>query len=49
MTALADVTRELVAALGGERVRDGDSERDLHGSDLTFHVPRRPDLVVYPG
>jgi D-lactate dehydrogenase (cytochrome) len=49
MTALADVTVELVAALGGERVRDGDSERDLHGSDLTFHEPRRPDLVVYPG
>ena len=49
MSALADVRRELVAALGGDRVRDGDSERDLHGSDLTFHEPRRPDLVVYPG
>ena len=29
-------------------VRDGDSERDLHASDLSFHAPHRPDLVVYP-
>ena len=26
----------------------GDSERDLHATDLTFHAPHRPDLVVYP-
>lgn len=45
VAALAD---ELRAALGPERVRDGESERDLHGSDLSFHTPRRPDLVVYP-
>jgi D-lactate dehydrogenase (cytochrome) len=39
----------LVDALGDERrVSDGDSERDLHAADLTFHTPRRPDLVVYP-
>ncbi len=40
----------LVAAVGGDasRVRDGDSERDLHSEDLSFHPPRRPDLVVYP-
>jgi D-lactate dehydrogenase (cytochrome) len=39
----------LIAALGDERrVSDGDSERDLHAADLTFHAPRRPDLVVYP-
>ena len=30
-------------------MRDGDSERDLHASDLSFHAPHRPDLVVYPG
>jgi D-lactate dehydrogenase (cytochrome) len=39
----------LIDALGDERrVSDGESERDLHASDLTFHAPRRPDLVVYP-
>jgi D-lactate dehydrogenase (cytochrome) len=38
----------LVAALGADRVADGDSERDLHAADLTFHRPHRPDLVVYP-
>ena len=40
----------LVAALAGDasRVRDGDSERDLHAEDISFHAPRRPDLVVYP-
>ncbi len=27
---------------------DGDSERDLHAADLSFHPPHRPDLVVYP-
>ena len=36
-------------ALGEDRVRDGDSERDLHADDLSFHAPHRPDLVVYPG
>jgi len=33
----------------GARVSDGESERDLHSEDITFHRPRRPDLVVYPG
>ena len=27
---------------------DGDSERDLHAGDFTFHRPHRPDVVVYP-
>jgi D-lactate dehydrogenase (cytochrome) len=39
----------LIEALGPGAVADGDSERDLHGADLTFHEPHRPDLVVYPG
>jgi D-lactate dehydrogenase (cytochrome) len=43
--AVAAALRE---ALGAEAVKDGDSERDLHGVDLSFHTPRRPDLVVYP-
>ena len=39
----------LVDALGDEqRVTVGDSERDLHASDITFHRPHRPDVVVYP-
>ena len=46
--ALAEVTLALREALGEDRVRDGDSERDLHGVDLSFHTPQRPDLVVYP-
>lgn len=45
MTALREA---LVHALGdGRRVTDGDSERDLHASDITFHRPHRPDVVVY--
>jgi D-lactate dehydrogenase (cytochrome) len=35
-------------ALGDEPVRDGESERDLHGADFSFHSPHRPDFVVYP-
>ena len=39
----------LIEAVGDERmVSDGDSERDLHSHDLTFHRPHRPDVVVYP-
>ncbi len=39
----------LVDAVGDEqRVAVGDSERDLHASDITFHRPHRPDVVVYP-
>ncbi|MCP9487930.1 MAG: FAD-binding protein [Gaiellaceae bacterium MAG52_C11] len=38
--------RETLA--GFVRVSDGDSERDLHAADMTFHRPHRPDLVVYP-
>ena len=39
----------LAAALGDpRRVSDGESERDLHASDITFHRPHRPDVVVYP-
>ncbi len=49
MTALPTVREALVEALGADSVRDGDSERDLHASDLSFHPPHRPDLVVYPG
>ena len=45
-----DLHHALVAALGGDaaRVSIGDSDRDLHSSDLTFHRPQRPDAVAYP-
>ncbi len=49
MTALAEAKRALGEALGEDNVRDGDSERDLHAADLSFHPPHRPDLVAYPG
>lgn len=45
----AGIAASLRDALGADAVRDGDSELDLHGADLTFHEPHRPDLVVYPG
>jgi D-lactate dehydrogenase (cytochrome) len=47
-SALAEATGALREALGPDRVGQGESERDLHGVDLSFHPPRRPDLVVYP-
>lgn len=45
--------RELEASLGSalgdpSRVSAGDSDRDLHSEDMTFHAAHRPDLVVYP-
>lgn len=42
---LADALRSVVA--DASRVSQGDSERDLHGRDLTYHAPHRPDVVVY--
>jgi D-lactate dehydrogenase (cytochrome) len=50
MNVAADALRlELEAALGdGGRVSSGDSDRDLHAADISFHRPRRPDVVVYP-
>jgi D-lactate dehydrogenase (cytochrome) len=44
--ALATALRD---ALGdASRISTGDSDRDLHSEDMTFHAARRPDLVVYP-
>jgi D-lactate dehydrogenase (cytochrome) len=47
-TTLEDVAAALREALGADAVKDGDSERDIHSADLSFHEPHRPDLVVYP-
>ncbi len=45
----AELRAALLESLGDDaRVTDGDSERDLHSVDLSFHAPSRPDLVVYP-
>jgi D-lactate dehydrogenase (cytochrome) len=49
MSLRADDLRDaLVRSLGDpRRVADGDSERDLHAGDFSFHRPHRPDVVVY--
>lgn len=49
MTRAPHELREALAeALGDERlVSVGDSERDLHAGDMTFHRPHRPDVVVH--
>ncbi len=46
-TAIAVVAEALRETLGPDAVKDGDSERDLHSADISFHEPQRPDLVVY--
>ena len=47
--AVQELREALLEALGeNARVSDGDSDRDLHSEDITFHKPQRPDLVVYP-
>ncbi len=46
---MTELGAALVAAVGGDgtRVTSGDSERDLHAVDPSFHRATRPDLVVY--
>ena len=43
---LAETLRDVLG--DPSRVSAGDSDRDLHSEDMTFHPPHRPDLVVYP-
>ncbi len=44
----AELRDALVRALGDAGlVSDGESERDLHAGDFSFHRPSRPDVVVY--
>jgi D-lactate dehydrogenase (cytochrome) len=48
VNSATDLVAALVAAVGDPTlVTAGDSERDLHASDITFHRPHRPDVVVY--
>jgi D-lactate dehydrogenase (cytochrome) len=43
------LTAALADALGdSSRISSGESERDLHSSDMTFYAAHRPDVVVYP-
>jgi D-lactate dehydrogenase (cytochrome) len=45
----ADLRTELLRLIPDERrVTDGESVLDQHAADLSYHPPRRPDLVVYP-
>jgi D-lactate dehydrogenase (cytochrome) len=45
----ADLRTEVLRLIPDERrVTDGESALDLHAGDLSYHAPRRPDLVVYP-
>jgi D-lactate dehydrogenase (cytochrome) len=46
---IADLHDALVGAIGdAARVSISESERALHASDITFHRPHLPDVVVYP-
>ena len=48
MLGADDLRDALVRSLGDpQRVADGDSERDLHAGDFSFHRPHRPEVVVY--
>jgi D-lactate dehydrogenase (cytochrome) len=45
----ADLRIELLRLVPDERrVSDVESVLDEHGADLSYHAPRRPDVVVYP-
>jgi D-lactate dehydrogenase (cytochrome) len=44
----ADLRAELLRIVPDEsRVGDGESVRDQHAGDLSYHAPRRPDVVVF--
>jgi D-lactate dehydrogenase (cytochrome) len=47
-TSMDTLVDTLAAELGDRtRVSDGESERDNHSEDMTFHPAHRPDAVVY--
>ncbi len=49
MAVVADLRTELLRLVPDERrVSDVESVLDEHGADLSYHAPRRPDVVVYP-
>src|SRR5438067_9715899 len=49
MAIAADLRTDLLRLVPDERrVSDVESVLDQHGADLSYHAPRRPDVVVYP-
>ncbi len=49
MAVAADLRAELLRLVPDERrVNDGESILDQHASDLSYHPPHRPDVVVFP-
>jgi len=49
MAVAADLRAELLRLVPDERrVSDGESVLDQHAADLSYHPPRRPDVVVFP-
>src|SRR3954452_20666238 len=49
MAVAHDLRAQLLRVIADERrVSDGDSVLDQHAADLSYHAPRRPDIVVYP-
>ena len=49
MAVSADLRSDLLALIDDDRrVNDGESALDQHASDLSYHPPHRPDVVVYP-
>src|SRR5438874_10212272 len=49
MKVAADLRADLLRLVPDERrVNDGESALDQHAADLSYHVPHRPDVVVYP-
>jgi len=49
MAVAQDLRSQLLRVIPDERrVTDGESALDQHAADLSYHEPRRPDVVVYP-
>ena len=49
MAVAHDLRSQLLRVIPDERrVTDSESALDQHAADLSYHEPRRPDVVVYP-
>ena len=49
MAVAQDLRAQLLRVIPDERrVTDSESALDQHAADLSYHEPRRPDVVVYP-
>src|SRR6185437_9478356 len=49
MAVAHDLRSQLLRVIPDERrVTDAESALDQHAADLSYHEPRRPDVVVYP-